>query len=309
MRRVQTPREDRQTLSESPVGVEVAVALRGVDGAERLEAAVGGGPLAQARLEDEAARPGDPGVERHTLVPGRGPLAEDGEALLGGGLGVVEAAHLAEDLGARDVGFGDEGVERRGARQIGEVGVGRRDGTVGEAVEDDGDVRVARGALGVGVEMSGQGGGLWATLFFTAIFCYCIDRKFLSAAVMSVIMCILQTLLSIPILFNAETSPGKGPQNHPPYMGPEKVGLYPKKPHDTNFSWMWSVTFAMATGFFLFHLALQKIGYIDPPIDTSEEKPGQLSAEPAVPLGEKAKDDEPAPDEAPVGEEEGESKA
>mmetsp|Transcript_11440 Transcript_11440/g.17062 ORF Transcript_11440/g.17062 Transcript_11440/m.17062 type:complete len:576 (+) Transcript_11440:424-2151(+) len=122
------------------------------------------------------------------------------------------------------------------------------------------------GAVGMGIEMAGQGGGLWVTLFFTAIFCYCIDRKFLSAAVTSAAMCILQSLLSIPVLFNAETSSGKGPKSHPPYMGPEKVGLYPKKPKDTNFSWMWSVAFALATGFFLFHLGLQKIGFIDPPI-------------------------------------------
>ena len=129
------------------------------------------------------------------------------------------------------------------------------------------------GALGVGVEMAGQGGGLWATLFFTAIFCYCVDRKFLAAAVTSFAMCMLQTALSIPILFNAETSPGKGPKSHPPYMGPEKVGYYPKKPHDTNFSWAWAIAFAMATVFFLFHLLLQKIGFIDPPIiDNDDDK-------------------------------------
>lgn len=130
------------------------------------------------------------------------------------------------------------------------------------------------GAVGMGIEMVGQGGGLWATLFFTAIFCYCIDRNFTAGAILSAVMCITQTALSIPCLFNAETSPGKGPDNHPPYMGPEKVGHYPKKPHDTNFSWMWSVTFAMATAFFLIHLGLQKIGYIDPPVDTSHEVKG-----------------------------------
>lgn len=134
------------------------------------------------------------------------------------------------------------------------------------------------GSTGVGIEMVGQGGGLWATLFFTSIFCYCVDRNFKSAAIMSAIMCVLQGLLSIPCLFNAETSPGKGPQRHPPYMGPEKVGLYPKKPHDTNFSWMWSTTFAMATAFFLIHLGLQKIGYIDPPI---EDDVVELKAAPA----------------------------
>ncbi|KAJ8600877.1 hypothetical protein CTAYLR_006992 [Chrysophaeum taylorii] len=130
------------------------------------------------------------------------------------------------------------------------------------------------GSTGVGIEMVGQGGGLWATLFFTAIFCYCIDRKFRSAAFLSACMCVLQAALSIPILFNAETAPGKGPDSHPPYMGPEKVGAYPKKPHDANFSWMWSVTFAMATVFFLIHYGMQKIGYIDPPIDTAAEVKG-----------------------------------
>jgi len=128
------------------------------------------------------------------------------------------------------------------------------------------------GAFGVGVEMAGQGGGLWATLFFTAIFCYCIDRKFVAAAVTSSAMCILQLSLSIPILFNAETAPGQGPKSHPPYLGPEKVGHYPKKPHDTNFSWMWSTSFAMATAFFLIHVGLQKIGFIDPPIEDEDTK-------------------------------------
>lgn len=50
------------------------------------------------------------------------------------------------------------------------------------------------------------------------------DRNFKAGAVISSVMCVLQSLLSIPCLFNAETAQGKGPRNHPPYMGPEKVG-------------------------------------------------------------------------------------
>lgn len=107
------------------------------------------------------------------------------------------------------------------------------------------------GATGVGIEMVGQGGGLWSTLFFTATFCYCVvsrarsvffsdvtlmlsqDRNFKSGAVISSVMCVLQALLSIPCLYNAETAQGKGPRNHPPYMGPEKVGWFiAKMSHD-----------------------------------------------------------------------------
>ena len=55
-------------------------------------------------------------------------------------------------------------------------------------------------------------------------------------------------------------------------MGKERMGYYPKKPHDGNFSWMWTVAFAMCTGFFLIQFALQRAGMIDPPI--VREKPG-----------------------------------
>ena len=57
-----------------------------------------------------------------------------------------------------------------------------------------------------------------------------------------------------------------------PKMGPERVGYYPKKNKDTNFSWMWTVAFAMCTIFFLIQFALQRAGIIDPPI--VREKPG-----------------------------------
>lgn len=114
------------------------------------------------------------------------------------------------------------------------------------------------GSTGVGIEMMGQGGGEWYTLFMTSIFCYCIDRAFLKGAACCAIAAILQAFTGIPTMFNAGTESGR--------MGPEKAGFYPKKAKDTNFSWAWATAFAMGCGFFLIQFALQRSGVIDPPI-------------------------------------------
>ena len=124
------------------------------------------------------------------------------------------------------------------------------------------------GAVGMGIEMMGQGGGEWFTLIITSIFCYCTDRNFKAGAIMCAIATFLQLVTGIPTVFNATTYANDGT----PKMGPERIGYYPKKNKDTNFSWMWTVAFAMSTGFFLIHFALQRAGIIDPPI--VREKPG-----------------------------------
>ena len=124
------------------------------------------------------------------------------------------------------------------------------------------------GAVGMGIEMMGQGGGEWFTLILTSIFCYCTDRNFRAGAIMCAIATFLQLVTGIPTVFNETTYANDGT----PKMGPERIGFYPKKNKDTNFSWMWTVAFAMSTVFFLIHFALQRAGMIDPPI--VREKPG-----------------------------------
>ena len=124
------------------------------------------------------------------------------------------------------------------------------------------------GSVGMGIKMMGQGGGEWFTLVFTAIFCYCIDRKFKEGAILCAIATVFQGLTAIPTMYNRDSSMyygggGTGTGK----MGPEKAGLYPKISDDTNFSWMWATAFAMGTAFFLVHLAMQKAGLLDPPID------------------------------------------
>ena len=128
-----------------------------------------------------------------------------------------------------------------------------------------------RGAEGMGINFMGQGGGEWFTLIMTSIFCYCTDRNFKAGAIMCAIATLLQLLTGIPTLYNAQTAP-KRRFDDIERMGKERMGYYPKKPDDGNFSWMWTVAFAMCTGFFLIHFALQRAGMIDPPI--VREKPG-----------------------------------
>ena len=128
-----------------------------------------------------------------------------------------------------------------------------------------------RGAEGMGINFMGQGGGEWFTLIMTSIFCYCTDRNFKAGAIMCAIATFLQLLTGIPTIYNAPTA-GKKKYDFIPRMGPERVGYYPKKAHDANFSWMWTVAFAMCTIFFLLQFALQRAGIIDPPI--VREKPG-----------------------------------
>ena len=128
-----------------------------------------------------------------------------------------------------------------------------------------------RGAEGMGINFMGQGGGEWFTLIMTSIFCYCTDRNFKAGAIMCAVATLLQLLTGIPTLYNAETAP-KGRFDGIARMGKERMGYYPKKPDDGNFSWMWTVAFAMCTGFFLIQFALQRAGMIDPPI--VREKPG-----------------------------------
>ena len=128
-----------------------------------------------------------------------------------------------------------------------------------------------RGAEGMGINFMGQGGGEWFTLIMTSIFCYCTDRNFKAGAIMCAIATLLQLLTGIPTLYNATTAP-KRRFDDIERMGRERMGYYPKKPDDGNFSWMWAVAFAMCTGFFLIQFALQRAGMIDPPI--VREKPG-----------------------------------
>ena len=123
----------------------------------------------------------------------------------------------------------------------------------------------------MGINFMGQGGGEWFTLIMTSIFCYCTDRNFKAGAIMCAIATFLQLATGIPTIYNAPTA-GKKKYDYIPRMGPERVGYYPKRPHDANFSWMWTVAFAMCTIFFLFQFALQRAGMIDPPI--VREKPG-----------------------------------
>merc|ERR1712072_501757 len=79
------------------------------------------------------------------------------------------------------------------------------------------------------------GGGEWFTLIMTSIFCYCTDRNFKAGAIMCAIPTFLQLLTGIPTIYNAPTA-GKQKYDFIPRMGPERVGYYPKKAHDANFT-------------------------------------------------------------------------
>ena len=108
--------------------------------------------------------------------------------------------------------------------------------------------------------MKGGGGGEWFCLVFTSMFCFCNDRQFLKAAVLSAIACFAQATMSLVSMFNVPTSK----------LGPEKAGAY-SADKDMNFGWMWSVALAMSTVFFVFHYGLQKVGMLDPPIEDAPD--------------------------------------
>ena len=127
------------------------------------------------------------------------------------------------------------------------------------------------GSTGMGIHMMGGGGGEWFCLVFTSMFCFCIDRQFLKAAVLSAIACFAQATMSLVSMFNVPTTK----------LGPEKAGAY-SADKDMNFGWMWSVSLAMATVFFLIHYGLQTIGVIDPPIVDTPEVAISPAAAPAT---------------------------
>ena len=112
------------------------------------------------------------------------------------------------------------------------------------------------GATGVGIHMMASGGGEWFCLIFTSLFCFCIDRQFLKATVLSFAAMVAQATTGLVSMWNEPTTK----------LGPEKMGFY-SADKDMNFGWMWSVALAMSTVFFLLHFGLQKMGMIEGPIE------------------------------------------
>ena len=103
----------------------------------------------------------------------------------------------------------------------------------------------------------GQGGGEWFTLIITSIFCYCTDRNFRAGAIMCAIATFLQLVTASDDLQRAD---GQASTTLSRAWGRSALGTIPKKAHDANFSWMWTVAFAMCTIFFLLQFALRARG-------------------------------------------------
>lgn len=119
-----------------------------------------------------------------------------------------------------------------------------------------------------GVQMMGQAGGLLTSMILTWAFCLCIDRKFDQAALLSFVS-IWLSLFGMFCSHNAANEEGTA--------GNEKIGFYGKEDHDYNNGWRWAISWGLATFFFLVQFGMQKINYIDPPVqeieDGASEKP------------------------------------
>ena len=124
----------------------------------------------------------------------------------------------------------------------------------------------------MGIHMMGGGGGEWFCLVFTSLFCFCIDRQFMKAAILCAIATFSQATMGIISMFNVPTTSGK--------LGSEKAGAY-SADKDMNFGWMWSVALAMSTVFFLIHVLLQKANLVEPPIE-DEVAPAVPAVAPAA---------------------------
>lgn len=110
-----------------------------------------------------------------------------------------------------------------------------------------------------GVQMMGQAGGLAFSFMMTWIFCLCIDRKFDKAAIVS-FFAIWLSLFGFFASHNMDNEEGTA--------GNEKIGFYGKdEEHDYNQGWRWAIAWALAVFFFAVHFGLQKIGYIDKPVE------------------------------------------
>lgn len=109
-----------------------------------------------------------------------------------------------------------------------------------------------------GVLMMGQAGGLLFSFIMTWVFCLCIDRKFMQAAILSFV-CIWLSLFGVFASHNHANKSGS--------LGDERIGFYPKEDHDYNQGWRWAIAWALACVFFAVQFGLQKISYIEGPIE------------------------------------------
>lgn len=119
-----------------------------------------------------------------------------------------------------------------------------------------------------GVLMMGQGGGLMFSIVITWLFCLCIDRKFLQAAVLSLVAIFLS-------LFGFFASHNAANSTKPATKGDEKIGFYGMEDHEYNNGWRWAVAWSLAVAFFLVHFAMQKLRLIAAPY---EEVPKESTA-------------------------------
>jgi xanthine/uracil/vitamin C permease (AzgA family) len=144
------------------------------------------------------------------------------------------------------------------------------------------------GNIDEGVQTMGQAGGLIFSFVLTWVFCLCIDRKFDQAAALSFV----NIWLSMVGIFASHNH-----ANEDGTLGNEKIGWYPKEDHDYNQGWRWAISWSLACVFFLIQFGLQKIEYIDKPVDDAP-----LADAAATPKKEEAPEANEAP-AAPVEEE------
>jgi len=117
----------------------------------------------------------------------------------------------------------------------------------------------------------------------------CIDRNFLAATVLAV-AAIPMSLFGFFASFNAVANDGK--------WGPEKLGVYTVRDDgglddDNNNGWRWCVAWSLAAVLFILHYGMQKVGYIEGPVEekqkaVGDEKPVKLAWTVDVKPAEKA---------------------
>jgi len=115
-----------------------------------------------------------------------------------------------------------------------------------------------------GVMMMGQAGGLLFSFVLTWVFCLCIDRKFDQAGLLSFV----SIWLSLFGMFASHNN-----ANDDGTKGDERIGFYGKEEeHDYNNGWRWAIAWGLACVFFLMHHGLQKIKYIDAPVQDEDQQ-------------------------------------
>eukprot|EP00403_Amphidinium_massartii_P021817 CAMPEP_0178400512 /NCGR_PEP_ID=MMETSP0689_2-20121128/15827_1 /TAXON_ID=160604 /ORGANISM="Amphidinium massartii, Strain CS-259" /LENGTH=411 /DNA_ID=CAMNT_0020021309 /DNA_START=1 /DNA_END=1236 /DNA_ORIENTATION=+ len=130
----------------------------------------------------------------------------------------------------------------------------------------------------MGIAMMGQAGGTLFSFMLTWVFCMCIDRNFITATILA-LAAIPMSLFGFFASYNAVANDGK--------WGPEKLGVYTIRDDgglddDNNNGWRWCIAWSLAAVMFLLHYGMQKVGYIEGPVEEEqkavEDKSGEQKA-------------------------------